>query len=662
MVKYFTQFLATYNCGKIICISYSGAIQPIMDIQNDLILIIDDSITNLKVISNHLQLHGYQVITARNGEMGVRRAIFSKPRLILLDIMMPGIDGFETCRKLKAEDTTKNIPVIFLTALSSIADKVRGFAVGGIDYITKPIQEEELLVRVRTHLKLQAQNQQLAYQAQALRQAKELAEMAQAKAEAASRAKSTFLATMSHELRTPLNGILGYAQILKRDPNIQKHQIDGLNIIEQSGRHLLDLINDVLDLAKIESGKVDLVHTDFNLPYLLQGVCDVMKLRATRKGLIFDNQLIGIPTMVQGDEKRLRQVLINLVGNAIKFTHQGKVVVQVSQVDLANNLVGFTTASNQAHHSNIIRFAITDTGQGIAYEDLDKIFEPFQQVEQSIDSKEGTGLGLTISRNLVALMGGQLHVQSQLGQGTTFWFDISLPEIEIVLNQQDHSQRQIIGLKGISPRLLVVDDKIENRSILINLLTPLGFMVSEASNGEAALTKAERWQPEVIILDLFMSPMDGFELTRRIRASSTLQKNIIIATSASVYEADQQKSIEVGCDAFLPKPIEAQQLFQTLQTHLMLEWLYKDIEVEPFIPSTNQPFVLPKREILEELYEFSRIGDVGSLFITLNRLAEDSTITVFVNQLHALTKQFQIKQINALLEGYLADMVEHHPN
>ena len=497
-----------------------------------------------------------------------------------------------------------------------------------------------------------------------LQEAKALAEEQRQAAEIANQAKSTFLATMSHELRTPLNGILGYAQILKRDPATTPQQQNGLNIIAQSGKHLLSLINDVLDLAKVESGTIELYPTDFHLPAFLNGIAEIIRVRAERKGLAFQLVLSGargqelgvrgqkpdfltpdpqslIPAYVHADERRLRQVLLNLLGNAVKFTDEGEVTLRVERLE------------SQSPISNL-RFTAEDTGIGISPEDLETIFDPFQQAGARGRQAEGTGLGLSISRNLVALMGGELRVRSQVGVGSTFWFDLALPVVDAGAEAVPAVERQIIGLRGRQRTVLVVDDRWENRAVLVDLLSPLGFEVMEARDGREGLARATEFQPDAIIVDLIMPEMDGYELIRQIRASPLLQDMPVIATSASVYEEDHRRGLAAGGDTFLPKPVEADRLLEQLQQLLDLEWRVQETVAEAEAEAEPTAFVLPPAETLEALLDLAMTGDVEALREQLAGLAEaDEKFKPFVGQLQQLAQGFKLNRICELLEAYL---------
>src|SRR5919199_3130810 len=306
-------------------------------------------------------------------------------------------------------------------------------------------------------------------------------------AQAANRAKSEFLANMSHELRTPLNGILGYTQIFKKDKTLTEQQKNGIGIIHQCGEHLLTLINDILDLSKIEARKMELFPKDFYFSEFLECIAEICRIRAEQKGLVLIYETITpLPKVIRADEKRLRQVLINLLGNAVKFTDKGRVTFRVG------------------YQEGKVRFQVEDTGIGIAPNQLEEIFLPFQQVGEYSRETEGTGLGLAISRQLVQMMGASLNVLSTLGKGSVFWLDLDLPEVDQGADVGKVDERPIIGFKGSKRKVLVVDDKWTNRSVLVNLLEPLGFEVVEATDGLDGLAKAPEFQPDLILMDLVM--------------------------------------------------------------------------------------------------------------------------------------------------------------
>jgi len=466
---------------------------------------------------------------------------------------------------------------------------------------------------------------------------------AEAAAEAASRAKSEFLANMSHELRTPLNGILGYAQILKKVKTLTDQQKDGLGIIHQCGEHLLDLIDDILDLSKIEARKMELYLSDFNFPEFLKSIVGICQIRAEQKGIkLIYEALTPIPKAIRADEKRLRQVLINLLGNAVKFTEKGTITFKVDR------------------HENKFRFQVEDTGIGIAAEQLEAIFLPFQQVDEQNRKAEGTGLGLAISRQLVQMMGGEVKVKSTLGKGSVFWLDLDLSEASQAANTANIGDRNIVGFNGTKRKVLLVDDKSTNRSVLVNLLQPLGFEVVEATNGRDGLNKALEFRPDCILMDLVMPKMDGFEATRQIRMSPDLEGVVVIAISASVFDFEQQTSREAGCDGFIPKPIREEELLEKLRAHLGLEWVYEEARGQIFNSSTQNSklktqnsFVAPPAEEIAALFDLAMMGDLRGIVERSMRLEQlDNKWIPFATHLRQLAKNFEEQQILEFVKQY----------
>ena len=417
-----------------------------------------------------------------------------------------------------------------------------------------------------------------------LKQKEEELRSAKEKAELANHAKSVFLANMSHELRTPLNGVLGYAQILQRDKSLTAEQRSSLAIIERSGYYLLDLINDILDLAKVEAGKIELSVTDANLLDLLQGISDMTRLKTNAKNIAFRLEAAPtLPHVIRADERRLRQVLLNLLGNAVKFTERGGVTLRVSALPVLQE-----EAEGEIMR---LRFEVEDTGIGLTEADLKHLFEPFTQVGEARYKTQGTGLGLTISRNLARLMGGELRVASEFGVGSRFWFEISAPVVASASAAPQETQR-VIGIEGASPRVLVVDDDQLNRRVIVDALAPLGFDMREARDGREGWRVALEWRPQAMIIDLRMPEMDGLTLIRQIRQDPALNEVVVIASSASVYQEDQQQSIVAGAQAFLPKPVSISLLLRQLQRGLRLTWRRAaDVEVEPNAPASPRAVV-----------------------------------------------------------------------
>jgi signal transduction histidine kinase/CheY-like chemotaxis protein len=382
----------------------------------------------------------------------------------------------------------------------------------------------------------------------------------------ANRAKSVFLANMSHEIRTPMNAILGFSQLMLRDHDLTERQCQYLGTINRSGEHLLALINDILEMSKIEAGRTTLNLSTFDLPVLLKDLEMMFRVRTDEKKLSFSVEMIGdVPQYIVSDINKLRQVFINVLGNAVKFTEQGGIGLRV-RVDRAGATEPF------------LQVEIEDTGPGISSEDQHKLFRHFEQTKTGQQAGTGTGLGLAISREFVRLMGGAITVNSQVGKGSVFLIQLPLKQGEAQAVQSKEAPRQVVKLQpGQAPcRVLIADDIEDNRQLLAQLLAEVGFEIRLATNGAEADQAFEEWRPQLILMDFRMPVMDGHEAIRRIRAMPGGKEPKIIAVTASAMDENRQELIEIGADDFLSKPFREIQLFQKIHTLVGVEYVYAE--------------------------------------------------------------------------------------
>jgi PAS domain S-box-containing protein len=386
-------------------------------------------------------------------------------------------------------------------------------------------------------------------------------------ADAANKAKSIFLANMSHELRTPLNAILGFSSLMRRDPLLSRNQSENLNIINRSGEHLLTLINDVLEMAKIEAGHLQLEIAAFDLGAMVLDVIEMMQVRTQEKGLrLLLDQSSEFPRYIKSDEARIRQILINLINNAVKFTEQGGVTLRLG-------------VQENAHQHLLIE--VEDTGPGIKPEDQQRLFDPFVQLTES-STQRGTGLGLTITRQFVQMMGGSIAVESTLGKGTLFRVDLPVDPASNadILGPETPKQGEVVGLAPGQPRyrIMIVEDQLENQLLLSRLMTDLGLQVKIADNGEQCLELFQAWKPDLIWMDRRMPVMDGIEATRRLRKLPDGHTVKIVAVTASAFKEQQQEMLDVGMDDFVRKPYRFDEIYECLSRQLDIKYLYRDDE------------------------------------------------------------------------------------
>ncbi len=500
---------------------------------------------------------------------------------------------------------------------------------------------------IRTHQIAQRSNKELEFQ---VRERTEELRRAKAAAQDANRAKSDFLARMSHELRTPLNSILGYSQIFRRDDSLDERQKKGLDVIERSGEHLLNLINDILDLSKIEARKLEISRRSFRLPLMLEQIAESEGLRTEQHGLSWSYEPSpSLPDQVLGDDRRLRQVLLNLIGNAIKYTERGGVTLRVGRPE---------------GDDEGIRFEIRDTGVGIAREDLENIFLPFQQTLEASRRADGSGLGLAITCQLLELMDGKIEVESEPGKGSVFSVTLPLPSTVEEAEPTATDNLLVVGYEGERRSLLVVDDKSGNRAILIGLLAPLGFEIVEAGDGEEAVVKTLEEGPDLVLMDLVMPVLDGFAAARRLR-----QEGIqipIVALSASVFERNQEASRAAGCNEFLPKPVRLEDLLRTIGRHLDLEWIYAQDHRQKAArdrrlgslrsgPGPDDSGIcLPAKET-RALLDLAHRGAVREITIELDRLMAEAHCTAPAARLRRHAEEYDMQAIRNILESWLEE-------
>jgi len=492
---------------------------------------------------------------------------------------------------LKKDNST--FPIIIYSNAIKRNSQVIGLR-GIIFDITENKLAEKELEKYRNHLE-----ETVFIRTKELENAKELAETA-------NHAKSEFLSNMSHELRTPLNAILGFSKLLRYNKNITQSQKDQLTTIYQCGEHLLSLINDILDMSKIEAQKLELSLSEIDLPEILHTAFNINKVKADEKDLEYVlEKNVSLPKYVRGDERKLKQIMLNLINNAIKFTEDGRVTIRIDYIE----------------KDSLFIFEVEDTGHGIPLEKQAEIFEPFIQHTGKKLFAEGTGLGLSISKKLVEMMDGSINLQSVPEKGSKFRIEIPLQKIDDFIFDIQSEEMEIIGYEGVQKKILVVDDNQTNISLLLSLLEPKGFIMETAENGQIALLKLQEFSPDLILLDYRMPVMDGIEFVQILRKNPEYNSIKIIGVSATLRQIELKKQFYNLCDEFIPKPVDSNLLFEIIKDIINIQWITNS-NLQDYEKKVNDDLLLPEKSIIFKIIEDTEIGDFNSIVQILDELLE----------------------------------------
>ncbi len=559
------------------------------------ILIVDDNSKNLTTLEAILTGSDYNLIRALSGKEALKKLLDNDNfALIITDVQMPEMDGYELVEIIKERKQTRDIPVIFLSALSiEQAHVFKGYATGGFDYITKPFSPEILKSKVNVFVDFFKINQERKQWARDLEKSNNKLEKAMEKADEANQAKSIFLANMSHEIRTPMNAILGYAQILLRDRELSEKHRKSVQTIDKSGNDLLALINDILDISKIEAGQMDLTPVNFDLKEVLSGLYSMFEIPCHSKSLELklNNFEDNIPVI--GDEGKIRQILINLMGNAVKFTKKGS--------------VSLTAKQNENHQ---FEFQVIDTGKGIPKDVQEKIFEPFRQDAEGL-STGGTGLGLSISKRYAKMMGGNIEVISEVGQGANFIFRVELQPGQLDPKERTSREKEVKCLaKGHRVTALIVDDIHENRYALSELLMSIGVEVILANDDLESIERYRETRPDIIFMDIRMPNLNREEAIKALSDEFGKENLNIILVSASIITAQRKEFTELGCKDVILKPFRSEQIFSSLRKALGVEYEYQDVKKDEDKPKVDFNNLSIPKKIVKNLKSAAEICNI----------------------------------------------------